>query len=214
MKQKSAIFLLVCCLLFCNCEKQNTYTHLSPALLSAFNYQMGSCWIYKDSLTGEIDSMYVSGHDSGAAQSYSNLSNYNDQIDIYIDVVHDNSAFNETWWITLRSNEIAFYKFHSDIYGVENKLTFPAVAYPFIDTNILANGDTGYVSVQPVYTLSGLQYNNVGFLNFSNTYQYPIALFHDLFYLEPKVGVLKFVFNHPTDSVHRVMELQRYHIVL
>ncbi len=48
-------------LLFQSCKKKDETAYINPELKKHFNFQKGSYWIYRDSLTGDIDTLMVSG---------------------------------------------------------------------------------------------------------------------------------------------------------
>ena len=215
MKQKSAIFLLVCCLLFCNCEKKDTYTHLNPALASAFIFHQGSYWIYKDSITGAIDSMYVKYYDSIPVPSNSDPTHYNDIITMVFGNYNGNLNYRDDWNIVLKNNEFVFSGFSSNTDGVENTLMIGSIQFPFVATTWGGySNESCYVRVLPEYMVSGSEYFKVAQLNCRSSYANIIAKYDDHIYMDSSIGIIKYIFNHESDTVLKIIELQRYHIVL
>ena len=203
----------MCLGLFACNKQQATHHRIEPALLAAFNYKMGSYWIYKDSLTGQVDSMYVSRWDSSIQQTPDDLTNYYDMVEFWLNIYDGNLNHSEFWWIQLHHNYFIFYQFINNFDGVESVLEVPPIAYPFTDTAILFQGDSCFINVVPTYSVNGNQYINVAQLNCNSVKTYTIAKYNDRFYLDSKIGIAKFVFNHESDSMRRIMELQRYSIV-
>ena len=58
---KNALRIVVALLLFTACNKEPQYktVYLDPVLKATFNYKPGSYFIFKDSITGELDSVYL-----------------------------------------------------------------------------------------------------------------------------------------------------------
>jgi hypothetical protein len=57
---KCIVPVLLVGVLFCSCKNnKNQQVNFSSDFLSRFYYKAGSYWIFKDSATGEIDSMYL-----------------------------------------------------------------------------------------------------------------------------------------------------------
>ena len=79
MKCRYFLLTMLFWLLLTNCDKTtNSTISGAPSLMSNFNFKPGTYWIYKDSITGEIDSYSVYGNQT-TYQSYS----YNINIEVY-----------------------------------------------------------------------------------------------------------------------------------
>ena len=72
------------------CQKRSTITNvpLDPAFKAAFNFLPGSYWIYKDSIIGQIDSVFVRWSEdhfnSSNVQGYYGPSNAPEGINTYL----------------------------------------------------------------------------------------------------------------------------------
>jgi len=62
--EKSRIFVIIICMMtMYSCKKNNNpVINVNTALKAAFNYMPGTYWIYKDSISGRIDSFFVTLH--------------------------------------------------------------------------------------------------------------------------------------------------------
>ncbi|MBL7692052.1 MAG: hypothetical protein JNM41_10695, partial [Flavipsychrobacter sp.] len=56
---RGIIIGLLLAILAIGCKKKDTIKYVSSETKADFNFQKGSYWIYKDSLTGKEDSFYV-----------------------------------------------------------------------------------------------------------------------------------------------------------
>lgn len=194
-------------------------------LKAAFYYQGGTYWVYKDSLTGRVDSFYVSAsRDASILQPTANISPQEYVESIFINVRECNTsptfpADTQMWNMSYTSNvmRIQYYNF---VYQ-DRIAYYPFINYPFqstltSDTLGVAspNPDTGVVVGQPgQYTVAGQTFQNV-----AEVYHYmnaPSYAHNDTFFICPDAGIIKMYLNHPLDSLNRrhVWELQRWHIV-
>jgi len=97
----------------------------------------------------------------------------------------------------------------------------PLINYPFLDSLVsdgtTGNEDSGEVSILNYYTVNGQNFSNVGtvnqHVNLPPFLNYGLYTTNDWFYICPEAGIIKMRLNHPQDSVNRVWELQRLHIV-
>ena len=163
MKRVNVILFSFLIAFFCgvSCNKASPYKPVDSEILRYFNYQVGSYWIYRDSLTGNIDSFVVfengtvnSGHDKVVA------------IDLH---EYHNSIYNDTisWEISLSENT-----FHLGCFILRpSQLTEPVcdVYFP-------------YAITYATFPINGVNYNNV----FEN-YQNP----NSVFYINHDDGILK-----------------------
>ena len=59
MKQITSMAIALFCMLGCRRPVDNSYQHLDPKVDAFLSFDTGSYWIYKDSISGSIDSMVV-----------------------------------------------------------------------------------------------------------------------------------------------------------
>jgi len=215
MKLIPAFFILFS-FAFWGCHKKEeskvTYAKIDEGLKKAFNFKQGSYWIYRDSLTGRIDSFitvanyldstaYVKG---GYKES---LPAYN--IKIYISEFNLLSPSGEVskWEWQLVSNKV-FLNLITQ-YGQEyadQLFDFPLVK------GMKGFGPAGeYLCVDSFtsFALLGNTHNNVFELHHFNRSS---SVIDDWFFINNDVGIIK-MRAVCLDSVYHVWELQRSHIV-
>jgi hypothetical protein len=128
-----------------------------------------------------------------------------------------NPADSETWQIFLEDSTFRL-SFTNNQDKIENGLGYKLFTYPIRTGNVhnstgcLLSLDSGGVTdIINEMAMNNNSYSNTAKCNRSqqnNMYSY-----NDWFYVSPAAGFVKLVFNHPMDSVYRVLQLQRYHIV-
>ena len=196
----------------CSCHKNNIphYT-ISAALKENFDYNVGSYWVYKDSINGEIDSFTVTSNNF-------NSENQNDAIvdvtNIWLKKYDNNSSDMEMWQIILMDSTFTVvFNNNKDI--IESQLDLKLFTFPFRFEDLNnANYGTGKVdSIYQSYYLNVYKYSNVIMSNLYNALSYHPQIYNDYFYTSSTSGIVKVVFNHPQDSIYRVLELQNYFIV-
>ena len=208
-----------------SCHKNNVPNYPVDAdLKAAFNFKVGSYWIYLDSISGRIDSFYVSLNITQNEFISGTPSYTEDEITIVEKKININNFVEDTahWTLLYVKNTILLlsdeaYRFKEGVLAYE-----PLSTYPF---------DTGFaVKFAPDYTPLVKLYNNysVGGQNYSNVEEvncienltaaqnYPLGTVYNSsnwFYLCPNVGFIKIVLNQPQDSINRVWMLQRYKVI-
>ena len=202
-------------LVFLGCEKQQknqsvTYVQINEDMKKAFYYKPGTYWIYKDSLTGTIDSFSVvsSFLDSsavwpgikGGGQSYNIVININEYALI------SGKSLVSTWKWELVRNAV-----YSNLYADEGGVDYytPFISYPLADSGKYESGpyrhhydtDTFFT-----YTISGMEYRVTQIHEYDNTLSYDNWL-----YISEEIGIIK-MRAKCLDSVYHIWELERYHI--
>ena len=188
---------------------------VSPALVAAFNYQPGTYWVYKDSISGVFDSFYV--YKNEFSQNFDNSSGRQIKNDSYSIYVKQSSPFVNTtespWRIDLFDYEMDI------IYLNKNNAHLQLLLYPY-DTDTMQRDydDTILFIAHPTFFLNGSTYQNVEEIHHSFTLN-PLVIYgpaftlHDIYYINSTVGIVKMRIDHPADSTLFVWELQRYKIV-
>jgi hypothetical protein len=217
------VIIAVITLAFCACQKHNiTHYTINADLKAAFNYQVGTYWIYRDSVSGTIDSFYVTKNESGTSSVLDhNGDGYtNESIAVYISEQNINPVLADT------ANEYWEYHYQSSMFNMNyfslNKTSvqlFPLIDYPF-ESTLSGSGppaappyyqDGHVISISNSYTLNGNTFTNVAVVNHianASALQY-----NDVFYISQSAGIFKMRLNHPLDTFSRVWELQRWKIV-
>lgn len=211
---KIILFLLSISIALSACRKDRVWQHpMNPALKAAFGFNVGSYWVYRDSVSGETDSFYVY-YSSFYTTHYPDNQAY-EMMDISLRKYSTSGNDSEKWGFILGGSECSFWYNNSKdphvaLYGI------PFFSYPFKIENLFSsNGDTGYTAnIYADYMVAGHQYNNV-ITSYHKNRPAPISnlVYNDVYYISDSIGLIKVIFDHPEDSVYRVLELTKYKIV-
>jgi len=198
-----AVALCICITGMYSCKKNNPVPHriIDADLKGAFDFQPGTYWILRDSLTGQVDSFYVRGTSSNNLTS-GNPSYTFDEITVDIKEVNETPAGSDTarWGIGLEQNEVGFSDWYDNQY-----FNFDAIVYPFtsgIQPSAVYNQS---ISIPNTVTIGINSFNNVAAINFTSSW------LNDYFYLNADVGFVKIILNQ--SGATRVWQLQRWNIV-
>ena len=222
------IACLVICVTFAACKKDNAnnntpFIPITAGLKANFGYKTGSYWIYKDSLSGEIDSAYVNNYylDSfyKGCVLYKGEPEY-EGMHIFLKINNNNPADTELWNFYLEDSTFSISLYNNQD-SIESRLSLTLFKYPFRLGNAsnfsgcVPSLDAGSVTdIIPVMSVNNQNFSNAARSDHTsaNTGN-PNVVYNDCFYVNLSAGIVKIVFDHPQPSVHRVLELQRYHIV-
>jgi len=222
---KMAVFaVVIICMVLYSCDQSKKNTPLDANLKAAFNYQKGTYWIYKDSISGNEDSFFVTDNIPTTFSSSGSI--FLDGIQILISEYSISDGTANTifsWQFLYESNRFGLKQENSkNDYQI---ILSPLINYPFSDSFRycagcdIVNTDTNQqlLNVYDLYTVKGNSYNNVaevyhsgipiGVMPASNTF------YNDWYYVSPGVGIIKMRLNHPLDSLYRVWEIERWNIV-
>ncbi len=172
------------------CKKILPNKPIDADLKAAFSFKPGTYWIYKDSVSGRIDSFFVYSNNYTIGDPSSGYEKY----DIEYDNINVCYTISSIGW---------------ELYGNNIKFTYymsmNVIQYPFNVGQLNSNmdGTNNTISTISSFTIAGNIYNNVA--EISNIH------FGDLYYISADIGLIKIKFNH--FPVNPVWELQRYHIV-
>jgi len=210
-------FLFVAALVAMGCSKTR-HTEVDAALQNAYSFQKGTYWIYKDSLSGDVDSFFVTDQSIVAVETDDDI---NDRIFITISEKSEYRAKTETsqWQLLLNHSTI-------DLSWIQDNATpisrpdynyDPLAFYPFVIGTTV--GDEHYVStimqIFGTYPIGANTFKKVALINESlsippnNGYPY----MNDWLYLSDGIGIIKMHLYHPQDTLDRIWELQGWHIV-
>lgn len=209
---KIILCLLIVSILLPSCIKTSsgpTVIHetINSDLLAHYNFKVGSYWVYKDSITGKKDSLYV------ISNTFTSDKVTDEKIVDNINIVIGNHADNPTrlydsipWAINLTEQFMGII--------VTGKTIAPFITEP-INLGIIPGTKIGIITnIFPAYTLNGNSFPNVLEINdtfFTNT-SYK-EYYNDWFYLSDSIGLVKLRLNHPHDTVNKILELERWKIV-
>lgn len=225
---KFCVLLVFFIMLFEGCKKNDnpSIIPVEAGLKSNFSYKTGSYWIYKDSVSGAIDSAFVTSNITDyyypgcvLSQGESKL----ESIEITVKVSGNNPSDSECWYFQMSDSTFSLAMYNNRD-SVESRLRMALFKYPFVNVAALHGGgcspstDSGSVTdIIPVVSIGGQNYSNAARSGHAeSSYNGDPSgrwAYNDCFYVNEKAGLVKIVFNHPYDSIHRVLELQRYRIV-
>jgi len=191
-------------------------------LKARFGFKPGSYWIYRDSVTGETDSAYV--YSTQTNYMYKGCLLYSGEPEfeyntVFVRVARNNGSLDsERWNFNMEESSFNMACVNSAD-RVESQLSFNLFNWPFITGAPSTSGcvlppDVSVVTnvVSPL-TLAGQTYSNLARSNHVPGVTDSSLVYNDFFYVSEDVGIVKLVFDHPTIPVHRVLELQRSHII-
>jgi len=195
--------------LVAGCKKKTPVIPIDADLVKYFSYNLGTWWVYRDSVTGERDSFVIiqkifgteSGNDEDLNEEIEDYYVYNNG---YLDPNRSygilNLQKNYISYIFIDSGSGALYMNYSMLF----EYPFKSVGY----TSSLDSYNEQYsvINFLPTYNLGGNTYDSVFVINQtdqSNSY-------NDIFYISKNAGIIKIRYNH---SNLIVLELQSYHIV-
>ncbi|MBL7719097.1 MAG: hypothetical protein JNL72_09715 [Flavipsychrobacter sp.] len=210
-----ALFLLNAC---SSCKKEPVNHVIEERIRQHFNFQTGSYWIYKDSMTGIEDSFVVESNYSFQKQAIFNSDETQDIINIVIREYRNNSISPDSFVLTctMRRNYMAEI-FDFEATGAYSVGYGPLFIYPFTPGGLPVglvldnNGDGSIVNIYPSYTINNTSYTNVALVNHS--FGSSSKAHNDYFYISPDVGIIKMNITR-TNGLHKVWELQRKNIIL
>ena len=192
-----------------SCKKNDELSHypINSDLKSAFNYLPGTYWIYRDSISGEIDSFAVRNNVFSTDVVAGNYAI--DEIGINITQYRSSSVTDtSTWLVSLSINSIGLTWYKNFYMGVYYFKLTPSFMYPF-NVGIIQNEfgqtltDSGFLSqVYSSYNLNNKVYSNVAMVNHISENSYSLNL-----YVNPEFGFIKMRIYDAYDTVNKVFEL-------
>lgn len=223
-----SIFLLLVLFHLCSCHKdQVSYYAINGSLKNNLFFKTGTYWIYKDSLTGDIDSFVVTSSTQGTSPPVSN-GGYVENIYIHINeysISPANYSNMKKWDYLYQGNSIDVYNYNAKVYTGQVEYV-PLVNYPFtysgtqaIDGAFMDYIDTtNLINIDHNYPLSGINVDSVAVvrskadMNFNG--YLPPYYYSDTFFISSKIGIVKMKLNHPQDTLRRIWEIQKWNIIL
>ena len=181
--------------------------HIDSALAAAYDYKVGTYWVFKDSVGGGTDSLYVA----------TNTSQNNFQ-DIFLYDVKIGSTDTNIWGIHLVNSAILIHEISSIPLNLDlaylNFYAFP-IANRVSDTVYDGISAKTTIITGNSLTLNSINYDKVIIASINGS-----GPTHRSIYLNSNVGFLKIVrndsfrvFGSPDIDTHQVLELQRYNLV-
>lgn len=222
MKKYFIILLTLIIIAGCSKELEFKSVYIDLALKAKYNFKKGSYWIYKDSISGRIDSFYLLQTNNYIPTSISHQRQLNEFLDIYIVQKIGTTLINDSirWEIVLEARDkllpslVSFY-FRKML---DTSITF----YNFYTSNLLSNqrviynynytSTGGSMKLLDNFYLLGNVYNNVAEIHFGNVANNKNDC---TYYFNDSVGYIKMhIHNEDThNTINEVWELQRWYVI-
>jgi len=219
MKNTTFAFMLLISFAFPSCHKNESVNEpINDLLKAAFNYKPGTYWIYRDSLSGNVDSFFVTRNSDGISNPSGN--NTVEVMNIYISEYNiapiPVNTDTQSWVLYYERNclDLIYNPYDPNYLG---GFSFaPVINYPYEDI-LYGSPDLGSSFIDTAFTinlfqnyvLNGNSFSNVAEIN----HRYDSVL-NDWFYISPDVGIFKMRFNQTWgDTLYKIWEIQRWHIV-
>ena len=223
----------IMCLLGCSRPKP-IYHYVSNDIKNDFNFKPGTYWIMRDSISGRVDSFFVTNNWDALEEitngGRENAAAYYERIYVVIadrntDPAHASDS--QYWAYTYIYSSVSFgsdfrpYSPYPYWVGPSYMLfDYPKPDSFLLDTKFHPDMDTGIVT-QRLNTceINGLSFTSVAITNHycSGSARDTAGLYfwgyNDLLYVAPKIGIIKMRLNHRSrDTTEHVWEIQRYNI--
>ena len=222
MKKYFSLFLVFAAILLLinACKKQGSglpHKTIDADLKTAFDYLPGTYWIYRDSITGRVDSFAVRSNTFNTGNVSGNY--IIDGIAIYIAEYNGGSIADTSLWIMSLSTNCINLIWDQNLAGQQYFDFDPAFNYPFsvgslstVGGNLGSDNSDGTINVFPSFTLLNNSFNEVAETYHSYKYVNTID-YYDVFYASADVGLVKMAINDYYNKINKVWEIQRWHIV-
>lgn len=212
---KTNYILCVCLIFLATCTKKQQSVSINAGLKANFGFKAGTYWVYKDSITGRIDSFIVSNVTDAYKTNYMTGGTAFQDEEMYITMTdYKNEDSIGLWYFYLESNGMAIsFKYNDD---TPVNFDYALFSYPIkINGTVPFNPyDTGIViNIYPSFLLNSQSYINTALILHMSHPLSTIMPHNDQYYVNDSVGIIKMTLNYPPDSIYRVMELQNYKII-
>lgn len=226
MRKYHAVIACVCfALILCNCKKNTRHLDVieldtDSTIRARFNFQPGTYWIYRDSLSGRTDSFYVLSNiftkqaDQNVIYDYHLITVVEKSIDTAAARVAD-SAY---WVYSFEGNRILLdYYYGQAGFGWGSDVRYsPCYNYPFLVGAITSEYDTAAVySLDSSFVQYGITYSNVAAVHhytMGDSTGLGTTRLNDWFYVNDSVGMVQIQISHPYHKINRIWKLKRYNI--
>jgi hypothetical protein len=190
-------------------QAQPEYIYVDSATRQHFAFKPGSYWIYKDSVSGRVDSCYVTKLDSSVGRNSDNTKIYQS---IFSDMIQrpivDPSSDSITVGIGLGQGIVAI-RYVINNSSRDGILAFQ-LPYPFkLGKTVTAPDSCIAVSIRPDTILAGESYDNV-ISCFLGAYKNPQS--YSWFHINDSVGIIQLSI-YSDNVIARKWELQRFRIL-
>jgi len=185
------------------CHKANNGRPIDATVTKYFSYKPGTYWIYKDSLSGALDSFVVVKNTFTTIPD--NLGGYEEETE-FISIFNNGNNIGNGEWSLFESvveyhNTLVYSEDYSFLFG-----------FPFSSTGTTDSIFSDVISVVnyfPTYSLMGIAYNAVTEVSHYGLHD----SYFDIFYINQDSGIIKMAYHHPVDSTNYILELQSCNII-
>lgn len=213
MKNLIIVFVVVVLLTACNKEPQYKTVYLDPGLKATFDYKPGTYFIFKDSITGELDSVYLVSNLSKIDEGYTDTRGFKyEYMDLDFDAknISKNDSSNLVMSLSFSSREgnLLICGMKSGFQPLNSFFLYPAFkVFPINNTDTIT-----FISSN-----NQLRLNNHDFKNLYIFIQSPKdnQVRQSTGYWSNEFGLIKMRFLSETSGVAvvKVLELQRWYII-
>lgn len=228
LNRHCAILLLTVCI-YLSCKKvpaageHYSLQYIDQQIKDFYNYDVGSYWVYKDLLTGDIDSFVVRsfGNNKDGLSATKDHNIEGTLIVVYDYNITSTPVYRGKYSWDLSGHEATLHYYHYLNNNVEEIVSYQFGSIPFkpfdmttSPNNPYCNADTIHEGIQhvPQYLLGTAAYNDVYeiYVKQTSIECKNVIPQNDSLYIDKKAGLIKMVLNN---YAHYNLELQRYHIV-
>ncbi len=184
-----------------SCKKEPESTPINAEIKSRFSFKKGTYWVYRDAVSGEIDSIViVEDSYSKKQQNTGVFDEESHRVNIFENGVA--SSYNSAWALSTISVSI-YYEFASSF-----RFNFGYPFYP-AGTTYFNSHDSLTVGATAPLAVNGVVFNNVCAMNYKIAE--PSNYSNDSFFVSADVGIVKMSLSHVSFS--KKLELLRYNLV-
>src|ERR1035437_368672 len=158
--------LCICMIFLATCTKKAQYIPIDAGMKAALGYKPGSYWVYKDSISGRIDSFIV----TAVEDAFIGQSSYVNQEQMYIYMTdYKNKDSVGTWVYSMINNGFGIiFKYKDDTLYNNSYVLFD---YPFKvgGSTEFDPYDTGFIiRIIPLFSLNGQNFTNTALIHKEN----------------------------------------------
>ena len=202
-----------------SCKKDNSVIPIDPRLKAGFNFQPGTYWIYRDSISGRIDSFFVRNNVSGNAAIGSSTPEQTILISILDYPISPVSLTDTTLWILQLYNSQLGVKCYNPTALTRNGKNIdygPLFSLPFVIgyTDDFEGIPNNLIDTYKTYQIGINSYVDVAVIQSIAESTADSMNMNNIFVIVPGTGFVDIKISQPWDSVTRNFELQRCNIVL
>ena len=192
------LILVITCASSCSTNNKVRVYYMKSNFRNYFHYNVGSYWVFIDSVNSNTDSLYVVSVDSPAL--YPNSNNVFESRRTSF-LLRGLLPINDTLYFDLDCQALDLANLSIDYRGLDNRYTFPmgfTTGMPFeVGQKNISGGYGDFIGYKKTtlfdnVTFSGKSYNEVYKIEYYNT----VDNSYDVFYINKEVGFLAILLNN------------------